>query len=126
MVHVTTALAHAMAIDGALGVALVDYESGTCLGTLGDGGLEFELAAAGFAELVRSQRVVRDTLGLHDKIEDILVTMDSQYHLIRIIQQGDDFRFFLCLMLNRHQANLALARLELARLGKNIQLPQSI
>ena len=46
--NIETALKEAMNIEGALGVALVDWESGMPLGTLGGGKyLDLDLAARG-------------------------------------------------------------------------------
>ena len=54
--NIETALKEAMTLDGAIGVALVDYESAMSLGALGGGQhLDLELAAAGNTEVVRSK-----------------------------------------------------------------------
>lgn len=53
--NIDVASKESMAITGAVGVALVDYESGMSLGTAGGGDwLNLELAAAGNTEVVRS------------------------------------------------------------------------
>jgi len=117
--NIETALKEAMTIDGAVGVALVDYDSGMSLGTLGGGDeLDLDVAAAGNTEVVRSKMRVMSALALDDSIEDILITLGRQYHLIRLI--GDDkngsLMLFLYLVLDRERSNLALARHHLRRI----------
>jgi len=119
MAGIQQSLNAAMTIGGAIGVALVDFQSGMCLGTAGGGGaLNLELAAAGNTEVVRAKKNVRDKLGLKDKIEDILISLDSQYHLIRMMHTNVNVFFYL--VLDRSKANLALARLELQKLDKEL------
>ncbi|TDV57503.1 hypothetical protein [Actinophytocola oryzae] len=118
--NVETALKEAMSIDGAAGAALVDFESGMSLGTLGGGDwLDLEVAAAGNTEVVRSKMRVMSALALDDTIEDILITLGRQYHLIRLIGEtgrGGGPTLFLYLVLDRGRANLALARHHLRRI----------
>ncbi|HTI24806.1 MAG TPA: hypothetical protein VL652_27670 [Kutzneria sp.] len=111
--NIDTALKEAMAIPGALGAALVDYESGMSLGTVGGGDwLDLEVAAAGNTEVVRSKLRVMSALKLNDNIEDILITLSRQYHLIRLLTSAKrgGSTLFLYLVLDRERANLALAR----------------
>jgi hypothetical protein len=111
--NIDTALKEAMGITGALGVALVDYESGMALGTLGGGDwLNLEVAAAGNTEVVRAKLHVIASLALGDDIEDILITLHRQYHLIRLLDQkrSKTSSLFLYLVLDRERSNLALAR----------------
>ena len=111
--NIETALKEAMSITGSLGAALVDYESGMSLGRQGGGDwLDLEIAAAGNTEVVRSKLRVISSLKLNDDIEDILITLHRQYHLIRLLQpgQGLSTTLFLYLVLDRERANLALAR----------------
>jgi hypothetical protein len=106
------ALKEAMAIEGALGVALVDWESGMTLGTLGgDKHLDLDLAAAGNTEVIRAKMRTLESLRLNDSIEDILITLGTHYHLIRLLKSGNTTHsLFLYLVLDRSKANLALAR----------------
>jgi len=103
-------------IKGAFAVAIVDYESGMTLGSRG-GSAEFDLdvAAPGNSEVMRAKLDVMQKLGLRgETIEDILITLGSQYHLIRpVYSRNDEDKVFFYLVLNRQQANLAMARRDL-------------
>ncbi len=79
---VQAVLEEAMQIAGALAVALVDGASGMTLGTAGGGErLNVALAGAGAADFLHAKRRVIDALGLQDTIEDVMVTLGTQYHL---------------------------------------------
>jgi hypothetical protein len=122
--NIDTALKEAMTIGGAVGVALVDYESGMSLGTSGGGDwLNLEIAAAGNTEVVRSKLRVMSALALNDDIEDILITLHRQYHLIRLLDAVKSrTSLFLYLVLDRERANLALARHYLKRIEAEMQM----
>ena len=120
--NIETALKEAMVIDGALGVALVDYESGMSLGTLGGGpNLDLELAAAGNTEVVRSKIRTLASLNMDDTVEDILITLGRQYHLIRPLTSSKG-SLFLYLALDRTRSNLALARHALKRVESGLEV----
>jgi hypothetical protein len=62
-------------------------------------------------------RTARQPLQLNDVIEDILITLGKQYHLIRLMTNADGAQnLFFYLALDRGKANLALARHQLRRI----------
>ena len=122
--NIETALKEAMTVDGALGVCLVDWESGMSLGALGGGKyLDLEVAAAGNTEVIRAKMRTMESLRINDQIEDILITLGKQYHLIRLLKstRGDQ-GLFLYLVLDRPKSNLALARHSLKRIESELEL----
>ncbi|HEU4488178.1 MAG TPA: hypothetical protein VFS38_02700 [Actinomycetota bacterium] len=123
MGNVADSLKAAMQIDGAMGVALVDYNSGMTLGTDGGGpDLDLEVAAAGNTEVVRAKAKTLSRLGLNDKIEDIIITTDTQIHLIRLMSSAAGEGLFLYLALDRSRANLALGRRELQNIERGLSI----
>ncbi len=119
--NVQEALHEAMDIDGALGVALIDYASGLSLGTAGGSAhLNVELAAAGAADFIRAEGRVMAAAGVKDAIEDVMITLGKQYHLIRVL--GADVHAFLYIVLDRERSNLGMARHRLAAIGRRITL----
>jgi CheY-like chemotaxis protein len=119
--HMTLALERAMRIDGAIGVALVDHTSGLMLGTRGgNSALKIEVAAVANIDVVRSKLTTIQSLGLDDRIEDILITLAGQYHLIRILESYP--RLFVYVALWRAQANLAMARHEIMELERSMTM----
>ncbi len=112
------ALNEAMTIEGALGVALVDFENGLTLGTQGGEEINLEMAAAGNPEVVRSEMKIIGQLGLTDRIEDMLITLGSQYHLIRMLKGSDSL--FIYLALQKEKANLGMAKYQLSAIDKKL------
>lgn len=103
-------------VDGYVAAALVDGESGMLLA--GDGGINLELAAAGNAEVIRAKRKVANNLKLNDTVEDVLISLTKQYHLLRPLESNQNL--FLYVVLDRQKANLAMARHELRTFEKTV------
>jgi hypothetical protein len=121
-VDIEAALKEAMTIDGAVGACVVDWDSGMSLGSLGGGKyLDLDVAAAGNTEVVRAKMRTMESLRLDDTIEDILITLNKQYHLIRLLKTSrNEQGLFLYLVLDRAKSNLALARHNLRRIEADL------
>jgi CheY-like chemotaxis protein len=118
--NVKQCLDEAMQIEGALAVALVDYRNGMTLGVAGGNGLNLEVAAAGNTEVVRSKMRVMERLGIKGSIEDILITLDAQFHLIRLMQSKPGV--FLYLAIAKDRGTLGMARLRLSDIEAKLQI----
>jgi hypothetical protein len=107
MADINTSLQELMALDGAMGGCIVDYMSGMVLGSVGSG-VDLELAAAGNSQVVKAKVATMKSLGISGGIDDILITLDTQLHIIRPTVNHEDL--FIYLVLDKAKANLALAR----------------
>ncbi|CAM5631188.1 MULTISPECIES: hypothetical protein [Streptomyces] len=124
MANVEVTLKEMMAgIEGALGGAVVDYTSGMALGTLGGGkDLDLNVAAAGNTDVIRAKVRTMDHLGLKGAVEDILITLNNQYHVIRLVAGRGGNGLFLYLVLDKTRSNLAMARHQLKRLEEQLEV----
>jgi hypothetical protein len=110
-----------ISLPGATGAAIVDIESGQTL--VGAGAVDAEvLAVCGVA----NARFLRFKTELaeekyHQQIEDVLITLTDDYHIIRLIRRpGHKARQFLYLILDRALGNLALTRLKLTAIEEEL------
>lgn len=119
MSNIQASLKEALSVNGSLVAAVVDASSGLLLGSEGSG-VDIELAAAGNTEVVRAKLATMKSLKLNDIIEDILITLGKQYHIIRPLPNSKGI--FLYFVLDKEKANLALARRKLQEIGETITL----
>ncbi|WP_406002725.1 hypothetical protein [Streptomyces sp. NBC_00829] len=124
MANVEVSLKETMtSIEGAVGTALVDYTSGMALGTLGGGkDLDLAVAAAGNTDVIRAKTRTMEQLGLKDEIEDVLITLGGQYHLIRLLKGRGGNGLFIYLVLDKANSNLAMARHRLKRIADDLEV----
>jgi hypothetical protein len=119
VINIKEALSRIMQLDGAMGACVVDSNSGMMLGSDGSNtSINLEVAAAGNTEVVRAKRKTMKSLNLKDSIEDILITLHSQYHIIRPLGSND--ALFIYAVLDKGRSNLALARHQLAGVEKDL------
>ncbi|WP_040690869.1 hypothetical protein [Nocardia vinacea] len=123
MTNLDLALKDMMGIDGAIGAAVVDYSSGMALGMLGSSkALDLQVAAAGNTEVVRAKLRTIEQLQIKEDIEDVLITLTGQYHIIRPMTGRKSKGLFLYIALDRGRANLALARHRLKSIEEDLEV----
>jgi hypothetical protein len=119
MATIKQSLEEILTVDGALCCALVDSTSGMMLGSAGSG-VDLELAAAGNTEVVRAKMKTMRSLGLNDVIEDMLITLGKQYHIVRPMARKEGL--FLYVVLDKAKSNLALARRKIQDVEKELSV----
>lgn len=108
-------------LDGFVSACVVDSNSGRMLASEEGGSrVNLHMAAIGNTEVVRAKRTAMKNLGVKDNIEDILITLGKQYHLIRLLPQKEGL--FVCLMLDKARGNPAMARYTLAEIGDELEI----
>ncbi|MBK3561023.1 hypothetical protein JHN55_31725, partial [Streptomyces sp. MBT56] len=93
------------------------------VGVARGGDLQVEvLAAAGNTDVIRAKLRTMEHLGLKEEIEDILITLNTQYHLIRLLKTRGGNGLFLYLVLDASRANLAMARHQLKKIEAELEV----
>ena len=94
-------------VPGFIAVSLVDLDSGMTLAARSVRS-EFDLAAASAynSEMVKQKLKIMKALRLDTSLEDMLITLGDQIHLIKLVANGS----FIYLAADRAQANLAIVR----------------
>lgn len=108
-----------LSFDGALGVALVDSISGMTLGKAGTA-VDIELAAAGASGLLRARLASAKTLGIDEKIDDLLITLSTQIQIIHPLPSHPTM--FTYLIADKARSSLAMARFKATEADLQIQL----
>jgi hypothetical protein len=94
-------------MPGFIAASLVDLESGMTLGVK-SARPEFDLTAASAynSELVKQKLKVMKALNLRTTLEDMLLTLGDQIHLIKVVSPTS----FVYLAADRGSSNLAIVR----------------
>lgn len=114
------ALAEMLAIDGLLGCAVVDGTTGLVLAreSREDQPADLDLSAAASAQVLRAHRLAARNMGLSDQIDEVMVSAGNRQQVLRTVTRHPDL--FLLALLDKHRANLALARYKLMEVEKGL------
>ncbi|MFT3692702.1 MAG: response regulator [Kofleriaceae bacterium] len=112
-IPVRSPLAPLRELEGCTAACLVDTESGVVLGSeIADADAELQLAAAGYAEMFRRERATVAALALDDHLEDVLITLGREYHILRAVAVRPSLCIYV--VIDRKVGNLGMARFALA------------
>lgn len=104
-------------VPGFIAASLVDLDSGMTL-AVKSARPDFDLAAASAfnSEIVKQKHKTIRALGLNSVLEDILLTLSDQLHLIKMIGNSS----FIYLAADRATTNLAIMRTSVQRHGSGL------
>jgi len=95
-------------LPGLLAVAVVDISSGMSLASHTNSSINPDTAAAYNTEVVKQKQKAISALKLQGEgIDDILITLTNQLHLLKLVNDG---KKFIYLVVNPRDTNLAIAR----------------
>jgi hypothetical protein len=104
-------LAPVTAIDGFRLAGLIDASTGMVLASAQDQeDISLTKAAAGAADIASVLALLTGELATDEELEDVMVTFDKHFHLIRIVRPTPLQTVILLVVLDRTRANLAMAR----------------
>jgi hypothetical protein len=100
-------------VAGVIATAIVDLESGMTLAAKTNRA-DFDLAVASAynSELVKQKLKIMRALNLKSSLEDMLLTLSDQFHLIKFLPGGASF---LYLAADRSGTNLAILRISVGK-----------
>lgn len=94
-------------IPGVYAVSIVDIESGVTIAARSTGNLDPEVASAYNVEVVKSKFAAIKALGLKEKINDILISLSTQVHVLKITPNE---KYMLYLAADASKVNMGMAR----------------
>ena len=116
MNNINDILKDMLSLNGALAASLFDWESGMVLGMDSNSDFNIELASAGNAEVVKAKMTTMKTLSIDGIIDDILITLTDQIHIIKMVESNPELCLYIAI--DKAKGNLALARHKLQSLSK--------
>ena len=94
-------------VSGFMGACIVDMETGMPLASKSSrGDFDLEVASAYNAEMVKAKNKTIRALGINSQLEDMLLTLSDQLHLIKMLSSTT----FIYIAADRGSTNLALLR----------------
>ena len=105
-------------IAGFIGASLVDLETGMTLAAF-SARPDFDLSAASAynSEMVKQKMKIMKSLNLKTTLEDMLITLGDQIHLVKLITPTT----FLYLAADRASTNLAIVRSAVVKYAGQLQ-----
>lgn len=106
-------------VPGFIAVSVVEIKSGVSYGSLSVvPEFDPDLASVFNLEVAKAKMNAIKVLGLNQKIDDIMITLENQIHFIDISENGE---YMIYLAVDSAKSNLGMARALLKRYKKDIE-----
>lgn len=110
-------LTEALSIAGATAIAVIDAHTARVI--------DYRIAEPMNLSVEKNPWNGWRNIALDDDVEELFITLHTQYHVIRAIDSGRSTHRFFYLVLDRHVANLAMARHRLGQIESQFTARQS-
>ncbi|AUC74221.1 MULTISPECIES: hypothetical protein [unclassified Olleya] len=105
-------------VPGYIAVTVTEVATGICYVSHSEkADFDPEMASAYNLEVVKAKQGAIKALGLDSKIQDILITLTDQIHIIDVAENGE---YFIYLAVDSSKANLGMTRALLKKYKKDI------
>lgn len=119
MANMKQTLDDALKIEGAIAAAIANWDAGLCLAAAGGGArLNIGAVAAGYCHVLKA-RMMSVAAGVGRTVQEMLITLEDQVHLIRPLRRSE--RLFMCLAIDKATGNLGIARHRLNGLDSGLE-----
>ena len=120
--EIESGLKEIMASQGALVVGLGNWKTEQCICQEGIDSPQFpnskiSMAITGNAKVIQAKMEVAKVLQFSDNIDQIVIAVSSQWHLMNILSAED---YFIYLALDREYSNIADARLKMMKVDRKL------
>lgn len=105
-------------IRGFNGALLVDSESGLVLVAKGDDTANLTAVAAFGVQIVKVMLQHLEARSLNERVEEVLITLGQQIHVIRPIAMAPSVLFHVCL--DKRATRLGMARMQVRRIEEGV------
>lgn len=105
-------------IPGYIAVTITEVSTGICyVSNSNRADFDPEIASAFNLEVVKAKQSAIKALGLTSQVEDILITLNDQIHIIDLSENGE---YFIYLAVDSSKANLGMTRALLKKYKKDV------
>ena len=109
-----------MDLDGIIAAAIVDVNLGMPIIQESKNNINLDSYCAYMVEVVKSHKNFLSQLKINDKIEDIVINLDNNYHIVTFILKQDNL--FIYVILDKNGSNLGMTRLVLMKIEEELDL----
>lgn len=109
-----------MDLDGVLAASIVDITTGMSIVQDSKSNVDVESYCAYMVEVVKSHKKFLNKLNIQDKIEDIVINLNNNYHIVTFVLKQDNL--FIYVVLDKENSNLGMTRIVLVKIEEELDL----
>lgn len=121
MADITQTIDQMMQIDGVLGAAILDTESGLPLAAKGNGTFDMEVTSGGAVDVLRAWNRGSERTDRQQPVETVIGLYPETIAMIKVLT-GRNSNLAMMLLMERTRSNQALANHKLGLLANDLQL----